>query len=86
MRVYDDRHAPYNRFVQAAGLRVILSTQYDVTLEIPELAPHRSYFARLNQNDAELDCPIDQNRVQLVASQGSAVSVRSVGTRRQVGQ
>jgi hypothetical protein len=85
MRVYDDRHAPYNRFVQAARLRVILSTQLDVTLEISQFSPYRSHSAWLNQNNAKLDRPIDQNRVQLIASQGLAVSVRSAGTRRQVG-
>jgi hypothetical protein len=85
MRVYDDRHASYDRRLRAAGVRALLSTHYDVTLEIPQLAPHRSYFARLNQNDTELDRPFDQNRVQMVASQGSAVSVRSVDTGRQVG-
>ena len=67
------------------GLGIVCSTQVDVTLEIPQLAAHRSYLAWLNQSDAELTRAVDQDSVQLVASHRSTVSVRSIGTRRQVG-
>ena len=35
MRVYADRHASYDRFLQEPGLCVISSIQFDVTLKIP---------------------------------------------------
>jgi hypothetical protein len=85
MRVDDDRHPSNDWRVPEAGLRAISGARLDVALEIPQPASDRSYFARLNQNDAELTGPVDQNRIELVASQRSTVSVGSIGTGRQFG-
>jgi hypothetical protein len=67
MGIYNDRHVPRDRSARAGGQRVILHTRLDLAHEIAELAPYRSYPAWLNQNNAQFDCAIYQNRVQLVA-------------------